>query len=1044
MTSGFISYPYILPAITDVGGSFLIMGEIDALGIDFSYPVVAEQMRIYDTVTPANNYHGDPASKLTYTAPSVKWTLRATGFYASTNGTTDLPYEWDSSRNLLGILLEEARTNLAWPSDDFTNANWTKSNLTAAKTATGPDGVANSASTLTATAGNATALQAISSGSAARVTSMFIRRRTGTGNIDLTQDNGSLWTTITTTTAWTRVSIAAVTSANPTVGIRIVTSGDAVDVAFFQHEVGAFFLSPIRTTTVAVTRALDDLRIATALYPHSDAVGTLVAKASMPRTVSLGTYKVLATISDGTSNEKHTLFLSDAVTLGIYDVRDANIVLAAIQPVDDHAANVPVRLGGAYQLNNVAGCSDGGEVGSDSSCTMPTVNVLKLGQDYNGGFPLNGHLSQLVYLKRRASAAQLQQRSTEPWNANKNIKTDFHAVGDGVTDDSVPFRNYRSYGRVYNNDSHRLNIPAGSYYLPIAGINDGYDFSANIRNLTVAGEGIGVTTLQGITFGGREGPFDDGTGHQAIVGEDIASTRIETCGVGSTAIKLVDITKVSIFAPSYSTRSLSSRTWLLISGFDMQASGSPTNPRFMEFNEVRSIDAVNGIIYLMTPLKYGYRSTYPEFETGDATHLDHGGPATVYRLNPSFEADLTFQDMTLNQASMLTQIHGSAQAITINRCDMSARGLGPSGTRDFTIANSVLGQVEFDKQIENLTLTDCDSTGLCIFQSASIHNAILEGVHLTTLTGTPLNCTIRSSAARASVIGDLQIGPTGFGVADSLAISDATISSFGYTRRTDTLSDFTVSTNTLSRAVAFGPVRWAHPGVHMFFCKSDNIQVLQYAFQVTDCYESGGFVIIETDYPGTIPTTVAGDSALNLIAHPMRSISVSNCTGCDEMLELSLASSPTLLNQYVNRTKTGNTLFTSGSQPSCNIWGTIVSLKVNVTQAYTGGGGLFLNVTGNASAVVSGVLTGYAPLIDLNTVGLRTITPAGVTGSVGADSILTPDASTWFTRYIAPFITFDISGQPSGNWPIVNIELITDQGIVFTPPYDTGEAPYFG
>jgi hypothetical protein len=166
----------------------------------------------------------------------------------------------DYSNGRARFLFENQSTNLVLWSRDLTNAAWTKSNMTTAQTATGADGGANSATTLTATAGNATALQAITSASSARITGCRIRRRTGSGTVELTQDNGTTWTPVTVTTSWTRVSIASVTSTNPTVGIRIVTSGDAVDVDYFQHEAQAFLSADIPTTSATVTRLIETPR----------------------------------------------------------------------------------------------------------------------------------------------------------------------------------------------------------------------------------------------------------------------------------------------------------------------------------------------------------------------------------------------------------------------------------------------------------------------------------------------------------------------------------------------------------------------------------------------------------------------------------------------------------------------------------------------------------------------------------------------------------------------------------------------------------------
>lgn len=97
----------------------------------------------------------------------------------------DLPFEWDESGALDGLLVEEARTNLCLYSNDLTQSNWTKTSVSAAKTATGPDGVSNSASTLTASSANGGAFQRIVSASAARSGAVHLKRRTGTGAVSV-------------------------------------------------------------------------------------------------------------------------------------------------------------------------------------------------------------------------------------------------------------------------------------------------------------------------------------------------------------------------------------------------------------------------------------------------------------------------------------------------------------------------------------------------------------------------------------------------------------------------------------------------------------------------------------------------------------------------------------------------------------------------------------------------------------------------------------------------------------------------------------------
>ena len=118
---------------------------------------------------------------------------------ASTNLATagtaryDLPLEWDANATLLHMLPEPARTNLALWCRDLTNAAYIKTNsggttlVTTAKTATGADGVSNSATTVTASVDNGFVRQNITSASAERVQSVWIKRRTGTGAVYLSQ-----------------------------------------------------------------------------------------------------------------------------------------------------------------------------------------------------------------------------------------------------------------------------------------------------------------------------------------------------------------------------------------------------------------------------------------------------------------------------------------------------------------------------------------------------------------------------------------------------------------------------------------------------------------------------------------------------------------------------------------------------------------------------------------------------------------------------------------------------------------------------------------
>ena len=224
-----------------------------------------------------------------------------------------------ASSSVLGIWMEPARTNLILQSRDLSQAVWTKTTMACTRTATGMRNDANGASRCTASAGNGTVIQATVTGAATRNTSFHIKRVTGTGGVEVTRDNGATWTAVTaslSTTLWKRVVsedvpgcaggncivVAAMTSgiANPTIGIRIVTSGDAVDVDFVQDEETETASSPIETAGASLPRDLDVIDLPAAISPTA-ATGLCVSSVGVGAgPYSAGGTVVQTLLTDGT------------------------------------------------------------------------------------------------------------------------------------------------------------------------------------------------------------------------------------------------------------------------------------------------------------------------------------------------------------------------------------------------------------------------------------------------------------------------------------------------------------------------------------------------------------------------------------------------------------------------------------------------------------------------------------------------------------------------------------------------------------------------
>lgn len=160
-------------------------------------------------------------------------------------------------------LLEPTRTNALLHSSDLSNAAWTKTNMSVATGIADPKGGSN-ACTVTATAADGNAVQTLAAGAnIVRINSVWIRRRTGTGNVQILDPRSGAWHTKVVTSEWARYSEVAAADTARFAGIRLATNGDAVDVYNFQLEDADFATSDIEITGAAAkTRSVDSFQVA--------------------------------------------------------------------------------------------------------------------------------------------------------------------------------------------------------------------------------------------------------------------------------------------------------------------------------------------------------------------------------------------------------------------------------------------------------------------------------------------------------------------------------------------------------------------------------------------------------------------------------------------------------------------------------------------------------------------------------------------------------------------------------------------------------------
>jgi len=275
-----------------------------------------------------------------------------------------------------GLLLEPGRTNAALRAQDVTQAAWVKTNVTAARDVVDLRGLANSASRLTAMANNATALQSITAASATRVTSFYLRRITGTGTVEITQNGGTNWTAVTLTGDWQRFSIPFATITNPQIGIRIGTSGDVVAVDAAQCEIGTFPTSPILTEGTARTRPADGGTVAISATDRATLFTDCFYQANRSDSVTAETSVFQIDSGSSANHIRNRLISAPNITDGI--IRES----ITVADFGGGLISVPAaaRQALAYAANDMAYSQNGGAAETDTSGVLPNLTRVAISQ----------------------------------------------------------------------------------------------------------------------------------------------------------------------------------------------------------------------------------------------------------------------------------------------------------------------------------------------------------------------------------------------------------------------------------------------------------------------------------------------------------------------------------------------------------------------------------------------------------------------------------------------------------------------------------------
>ena len=345
----------------------------------------------------------------------------------------------------LGLLVEEARTNLLMYSEQFDDNSWSKVNCTVtANATTGPSG-AFTADKLIPNVGTVSSYVicsqsfSITSG-AAYTQSWFVKADgyryvsafefysgTGAGLVTFDLQTGTVSSAangattangqiITLGNGWFRVSYsytATSSGASPRLyvsgsGTSITSvTGDGTSGVFVwgaQLEAGAFPTSYIPTTTAAVTRSADVASITGTNFSswYRQDEGTLF----MDLRNDQGPLAVFAVMQTA-GIDPRVLQLSNGVSGTAAEAYSSGKYSLGFGPYT--SLNTRLKMANAMQLNNVGFSANGATALTDASFTPPTVDRLSIGFISGTAVPMKrGTISRLTYWPKRLPNSQLQ------------------------------------------------------------------------------------------------------------------------------------------------------------------------------------------------------------------------------------------------------------------------------------------------------------------------------------------------------------------------------------------------------------------------------------------------------------------------------------------------------------------------------------------------------------------------------------------------------------------------------------------------------------
>lgn len=625
-------------------------------------------------------------------------------------------------------------------------------------------------------------------------------------------------------------------------------------------------------------------------------------------------------------------------------------------------------------------------------------------------------------------------------NANATLTSASVLIEYG-TDDAAAFTAFNVWALAnQGTDDIKLVLQSGKTFQILTdnrnGVSRGAIFASGVKSLLVYGYGATLAC----PFSGAWAALGaiKGMVQRGIAEADGASARVQTVATGATSVTLT----AASLAAGYASRFVVGN-YVLLAGFDLQGFwnapfGFPANSHYFEYLKVSAVNVVTGKVDFTSAVTQDYKDYWPNYNGGDGSEVDAGGPATIYALHSDWNCAVEYQGLTIRQTQQ--DIICLGRSITFRDCVCTpGTKLIPTQNSLFALYNTdqTSSTIEVDKLIKRMIW---DSSPVSIIQFQSSSTDLLEMTNTTVgtgISGTPkvatfVNCNL-----------PIQPGCYAYGRSDETTITNSVVSSIvasgalvtgAYDGSNPGINIIaTMAGGIISWPNTSGAPAFAVPGT---YCMWNGAAATETLFKIIDVTQDATTTYIQTSLSGGFPAVPLGGGKLFIRVHPAPRFTARNCTGCADIVDLCQAPARAPLYSYSKRTYDGLTNplpSTSNSDTGPVLWGALQTLKVNVSKAYTGTNGnlQFSPTRSDVYTVIEPDYSAgsYIPGVKLNTLGNRIIAPGSVQNSQAGDSGLDPVNAVWMTGATSAVIGANITGESSSVYPSFTVEWTTNQGI---------------